>query len=71
MHEDARSFLVHVEDDARHCRVLEGASFEDAATAFAADFHGDEDELRLIVIDRADGRRQCFCVDVGGAQPCS
>lgn len=70
MQTEQRSFLVHVEDDARHCQALEGVSFEDAATAFAAEFHGGEEELRVIVIDRADGRRQCFCVDLGGAQPC-
>lgn len=73
MQTEPRTFLVHVEDDRRHCRTFEGASFEEAAMAFAEEFHSDDDELRVIVIDPADGRRQCFRVDVGahGAEPCA
>jgi hypothetical protein len=73
MQSPPRSFLVHIEDDRRHCRTIEGASFEEAAIGFAEDLHLAEDEVRIIVIDPADGRRHCFTVDLGagGAEACA
>ena len=72
MQPETRSFTVHLEDDARHCRRIEGSSFEDAAFAFAEDLHA-EDEVVLIVTDETDGRRQCLRVDLsaGEAGPCA
>jgi hypothetical protein len=64
MPDEPRSFTVHLEDDARHCRRIGGASFEDAAFAFAEDLHAQE-EVTLIVTDETDGRRECFRVDLG------
>jgi hypothetical protein len=67
MPSEPRSFTVHLEDDARHCRRIEGDSFEDAALVFAEELHG-EDEVVLIVTDEADGRRQCLRVDLGSGE---
>jgi hypothetical protein len=69
MQTEARTFRVHVEDDERHCRRMEGVSFEDAAAAFVADLHPAEEEVTVIVIDEANGRRQCLRVDVGTGEP--
>lgn len=70
---EPRSFLVHIEDDARHCRAVTGAGFEDAALTFADDLHREDEAVRVIVIDSADGRRQCFHIDLGAgeAEPCT
>ncbi len=72
MPSESRTFLVHIEDDNRHCRTVEGGGFEAAAVSFAEDLHLEDDEVRVIVIDTADGRRQCFNIDLGagGAEPC-
>ena len=73
MQTEQRSFIVHLEDDQRHCRRLEGDSFEAAAFTFAADLHSQDDEVVLIVTDESDGRRQCFRLDLhsGAANPCA
>lgn len=69
---EPRTFLVHIEDDDRHCRAVEEAGFEAAAVSFAEDLHLEEAEVRIIVIDTADGRRQCFNIEPGaGAEPCA
>jgi hypothetical protein len=72
----SRTFSVYVHGDARHCRAIEGADFEEAALTFVHDWTppGDEDgQVSVIVIDQETGREQCLCVDLAydQAAPCS
>lgn len=67
-----RLYSVHVDDQPRHCRHLQGASFEDAALHFVSDWHPDNEEVTVIVTDEATGRRECFRIDLasGSSGPC-
>ena len=74
MTDQTRRFTVHTVTDARHCREVEGASFEDAALAFVEDWAGHEadGEVSLVVYDREGERELCIRVDLsnGRAAPC-
>jgi hypothetical protein len=71
-----RRFSVHGQADApSRGRLVEGASFEDAALGFVETFHPaaeTEDAVTLIVEDCATGERQCFRIDLetGETAPC-
>jgi len=70
-----RQFKVHLADDGKHSRPIEGISFEDAAIGFidawspAGDPEGD---VQLVVVDCASGEQQCLRVDLdtGETEPC-
>jgi len=65
---ETRSFSVHARHvDAHHARVVQEASFEAAAVAYAEDLHvpvTDGDEVSLIVRDLETGHEHCFTVDL-------
>jgi hypothetical protein len=65
---ETRSFSVHARHvDAHHARVVQEASFEAAAVAYAEDLHvavGEDDEVSLIVRDLESGHVHCFTVDL-------
>ena len=69
-------YRVHPRDlEGSAVRVLEEASFEAAAVAYAEDFGhivSDRSELKLIVRDLENGHEHCFVVDLdtGDADPC-
>ena len=71
-----RLYSVHARHDGRrHARVLEEATFEAAAVAYAEDLAEaaeDGGEISLIVRDLADGREHCFTIDLGTGEtePC-
>jgi hypothetical protein len=71
-----RRFAVHGHAEApSRAHVVEGASFEDAALRFVEAFHPPpeaDDAVSLIVVDCADGRQQCFRIDLatGETAPC-
>lgn len=73
---ETRSFSVHARHvDAHHARVIQEASFEAAAVAYAEDLHvpvDEGDEVSLIVRDLETGHEHCFKVDLasGGTEPC-
>ena len=74
-HTAMRTFSVYIHGDARHCRTIEGADFEDAALAFVHDWAPQLDEdgqVSVIVTDQETGREQCLCVDMAddSADPC-
>lgn len=75
-HSDPRKFCVHAADLGHTSRIVEEASFEAAAVAFAEDYPlvvGDDDDLRVIVRDMADGQEHCFRInlDSGTTAPCA
>jgi hypothetical protein len=79
MSDDGQSvqrYSVHARHaDRRHARVVEEASFEAAAVAYAEDLAEAADgggEISLVVRDLADGREHCFTIhlDTGDAAPC-
>ena len=72
----SRTFTVHAADDGRHAHRVEGVSFEDAALSFIEHWRPPADadgEISVIVLDDADGREQCYRVDVGTGEtrPCA
>jgi len=66
--QEIRRFSVQAREvDSHHARVVEEASFEAAAVAYAEDFAmvvDDSLELSIIVRDLADGREHCFRIDL-------
>jgi hypothetical protein len=72
----ARRFSVHGHVEApNRGRLVEGASFLDAALSFVEVYHpapDADDEVSLTVEDCATGERQCFRIDLdtGRAEPC-
>lgn len=72
---DPRKFCVHAADLGHTSRIVEEASFEAAAVAYAEDYPvavGEGDDLRVIVQDIASGREHCFRInlDSGSTAPC-
>jgi hypothetical protein len=73
---ESRRFSVHARHvGSHHARVVEEASFEAAAVAYAEDFHlplTDEQEISVIVRELETGREHCFRIDLdsGGAALC-
>jgi hypothetical protein len=71
-----RSFSVHARHvDAHHARIVQEASFEAAAVAYAEDLHvavEDGGEISLVVRDLETGHEHCFRVDLtsGETAPC-
>ena len=67
-------YSVHARHAGHHrARVLEEASFEAAAVAYAEDLaEAPGGEISLVVRDLADGREHCFTIDLdtGDAAPC-
>ena len=73
---DRRKFCVHAADLAHSSHIVEEVSFEAAAVAYAEDYTvtpGEDDDLRVIVQDMADGLTHCFCISLesGTTAPCS
>lgn len=69
---ETRSFSVHARHlDAHDARVVQEASFEAAAVAYAEDLHvavKDGDEVSLIVRDLETGHEHCFKVDLASGE---
>lgn len=67
-----RRFRVHARHiDAHHARVVQEASFEAAAVAYAEDLHlptEDGDVVSLIVRDLQTGHEHCFTVDLASGE---
>ena len=67
-------FSAYAADDGRAHAVPEAGSFAEAALLFSEVWRPAEaaDELRVVVVDRETGERQCYCVDLGAgaAAPC-
>jgi len=73
---DPRKFCVHAADFGHTSRVVEEASFEAAAVAYAEDYPvavGESDDLRVIVQDLASGHEHCFLINLesGSTAPCA
>ncbi len=68
----ARSFSVHARHlDAHDARVVQEASFEAAAVAYAEDLHvavEEGDQVSLIVRDVETGHEHCFTVDLANGE---
>jgi hypothetical protein len=73
---ETHRYRVHPRDlEGSAVRVLEVASFEAAAVAYAEDFGYVSDqshELKLIVLDLDSGHEHCFLIDLdtGETGPC-
>ncbi|MDZ4371097.1 MAG: DUF5961 family protein [Phenylobacterium sp.] len=68
-----RRYLVHDRELGRqHALLVEEASAEAAAVAYAEDFPHAAAEVSLIVRDLSDGHEHCICVDLetGEATDC-
>ena len=69
-----RRFSVHARHADRHrARIIEEATFEAAAVAYAEDLaDGSDGEVSLVVRDLGDGREHCFTIDLdtGETAPC-
>jgi Family of unknown function (DUF5961) len=69
---NSRSFSVHARHVNPHdARVVQEASFEAAAVAYAEDLHvapNDGDEVALIVRDLETGHEHCFKVDLASGE---
>jgi hypothetical protein len=73
---DQRKFCVHAADLGHSSRIVEEASFEAAAVAYAEDYPlivGEDDDLRVIVQDMDSGQEHCFRInlDTGSTAPCA
>ena len=73
---DPRKFCVHAADLGHTFRIVEEASFEAAAVAYAEDYPiavGEDDDLRVIVQDLASGHEHCFRINLesGSTAPCA
>ncbi len=69
---ETRSFSVHARHVNPHdARIVQEASFEAAAVAYAEDLHvapDDGDEVSLIVRDLETGHEHCFKVDLASGE---
>ena len=73
---EIRSYSVHLLHSGTHARILQEASFEAAAVAYAEDLltpPEEGDEVSLIVRELETGREHCFRVDLatGGTEACA
>lgn len=69
MHTEPRSFVVHAAHEGRARRLhVESPTAEAAAIAFLESWHGEAEDLAVIVADAETGAEHCFRIDLGDGE---